>query len=33
MYGSGASESNFQDPYGADNNHSGTYDGFIIKFK
>lgn len=33
MYGSGASESNFQDPYGADNNHSGTYDGFIVKFK
>jgi hypothetical protein len=33
MYGTGASEDNFQDPYGADNNHSGSYDGFVIKFK
>lgn len=33
MYGSGASEDNFNDPYGADNNHSGGYDGFVVKFK
>ncbi len=33
VYAVGASEDDFNTPYAADNNHTGGYDGVVIKFK
>jgi hypothetical protein len=33
IYVVGATETNFQDPFGADNNHTGSYDAYVMKFK
>ena len=33
VYVVGATETNFAEPFQADNNHSGSYDGFVMKFK